>query len=72
MQVSLTHRVIVNKLEENSFNGQIGRGEARRVLTYIFRMPKSSVPMILKELEDLKLIEIPNCRYVRIVKNCAQ
>ncbi len=66
IKTPILYQEISHKLQEKADMGEIALGEARRIMTYIFRVPKQKVSSIFTEMETMGIIKIVNCRYIRV------
>ena len=68
MHTPILYQVIINRLKLNSFRDVLPTGKVRRVLTMIYKMPSNRVTSIITEMRDYGLIEIVNCREIKVLK----
>lgn len=67
-KIPIPYIVILNRMENNCIDGYLELGVARRILTYIFRMPGGKINSILTEMQNLELIKLINPQTVQIVR----
>lgn len=61
---------VIERMYEKSFQGKLDSGKARHILGWTFKLRRPEIIPILREMHELKLIEIPkNCggRYIFIL-----
>ena len=66
-KIPITYKVLLRKLWSISDEGVIKIGEARKALATRFKMQRSVVSAIFKELREAKLIGYENCRKMRVL-----
>lgn len=66
--IPVAYQAMVDKIYQLSWKGRIESNKARKVLRYVFRMPKEICSKIFSEMEEFKLIKFENCRYINVEK----
>ncbi len=67
MKIPTVYQIIVERMYINSFKGRLSLAKAKNILGFIFRMPECKKSRIMKELQDMGLLEINGQRFVQLV-----
>jgi len=60
--VPIPYQVILEHFDRVAFKQKIEIAEAKRILRYIYRMPRDKIFSIFREMRDLGYVEVENTR----------